>query len=52
MSGYTVDKVQRLGVDTGAVRFLQKPFDMTTLAHELRAALAEVVPTLSDPTGR
>jgi len=45
MSGYTEDEVQRLGVDTGAVRFLQKPFDMTALAHELRDALAEVAAT-------
>ncbi len=46
MSGYTEDEVQRLGVDTGAVRFLQKPFDMRTLAHEVRAALAEVAATV------
>ncbi len=40
MSGYTEDEVVRRGVDEGEVRFLQKPFDMATLAHALQAALA------------
>ncbi len=31
----------RRGIAAGAVRFLQKPFDMATLARELRAALDE-----------
>jgi len=39
MSGYTEDETVRQSVATGAVRFLQKPFDMDTLARELRAAL-------------
>ncbi len=39
MSGYAEDDAIRLGSRTGAVRFLQKPFDMETLARELRAAL-------------
>jgi two-component system, cell cycle sensor histidine kinase and response regulator CckA len=46
MSGYTEDEVQRLGVDTREVRFLQKPFDMISLACELRAALADAEPAL------
>ncbi len=39
MSGYTEDETVRRGVRTGAVRFLQKPFDMVTLAREVRDAL-------------
>ncbi len=41
MSGYTQDDVVREQVARGAVRFLQKPFDMPTLARELQAALEE-----------
>ena len=40
MSGYTDDDAATLDTRPGAVRFLQKPFDMDTLARELRAALA------------
>jgi two-component system cell cycle sensor histidine kinase/response regulator CckA len=39
MSGYAEDEAVRRGVREGALRFLQKPFDMVTLARELRAAL-------------
>jgi len=39
MSGYTEDEAVRSGVETPVVRFLQKPFDMRTLAREVRAAL-------------
>jgi len=39
MSGYTEDEAVRRGVNEGEVRFLQKPFDMLTLARALRAAL-------------
>jgi PAS domain S-box-containing protein len=39
MSGYTEDEAVRQGVQAGVVRFLQKPFDVETLARELRAAL-------------
>ena len=39
MSGYTQDEAVRLGVFAGVVRFLQKPFDLATLAHEVHAAL-------------
>jgi two-component system cell cycle sensor histidine kinase/response regulator CckA len=39
MSGYTEDEAIRRGVGAGVVRFLQKPFDMKTLAREVRAAL-------------
>jgi CheY-like chemotaxis protein/two-component sensor histidine kinase len=39
MSGYTEDEAVRRGVGSGLVRFLQKPFDMKTLAREVRAAL-------------
>ncbi len=41
MSGHTEDEAVRRGVREGALRFLQKPFDMTTLARELRAAFDE-----------
>ncbi len=41
MSGFAKDEAVRRGVATGAVRFLQKPFDMATLAREVRAALAD-----------
>ncbi|MFI5143091.1 MAG: PAS domain S-box protein, partial [Thermoanaerobaculales bacterium] len=39
MSGYTEDEAMRHGINAGTVRFLQKPFDMTTIAREIRAAL-------------
>jgi len=39
MSGYTPDEAVRRGVSEGSVRFLQKPFDMDTVARELRAVL-------------
>jgi len=41
MAGYTEDEAVRRGVDTGKVRFLQKPFDMAALAREMRVALDE-----------
>lgn len=41
VSGYTSDSVIRLGVPSGLVRFLQKPFDSVALAVELRLALEE-----------
>ncbi len=41
MSGYTEDEVVRRGIAKGSVRFLQKPFDMATLAREIRAAMDE-----------
>ncbi len=39
MSGYNEDEVTRREVGSGQLRFLQKPFDMKTLAAELRSAL-------------
>ncbi len=39
MSGYAQDDDVRRTVSRGELRFLQKPFDMATLARELRAAL-------------
>ena len=39
MSGYAEDAAIRLASPTSPVRFLQKPFDMDTLARELCAAL-------------
>ncbi|MDD5564141.1 MAG: PAS domain S-box protein [Thermoanaerobaculaceae bacterium] len=42
MSGYAADALSRGELASGSVRFLQKPFDMTTLARELRAALTEL----------
>lgn len=39
MSGYAADETLRRGVTAGHLRFLQKPFDMATLAREIRAAL-------------
>lgn len=41
MSGYAADERVRQTLSDGAGRFLGKPFDMATLARELRAALAE-----------
>jgi two-component system cell cycle sensor histidine kinase/response regulator CckA len=41
MSGYTEDEAVRRGVGAGTLRFLQKPFDMRTLAREIRETLAE-----------
>ena len=41
MSGYTEDAAVRYGVVTGSVRFLQKPFDLATVAREIREALDE-----------
>ncbi len=41
MSGHTQDEAVRRGVGQGTIRFLQKPFDMDTLAREIRAALDE-----------
>jgi PAS domain S-box-containing protein len=39
MSGYAEDEAVRRDVSAGRVRFLQKPFDMVSLARELRAAI-------------
>ncbi len=41
MSGYTEDAVVKGRIAAELVRFLQKPFDMARLAHEVRAALDE-----------
>jgi PAS domain S-box-containing protein len=39
MSGYAEEEALRQGARLGSLRYLQKPFDMSTLARELRAAL-------------
>jgi two-component system, cell cycle sensor histidine kinase and response regulator CckA len=41
MSGYTEDEAVRRWASRDGVRFLQKPFGMDVLAHEVRAALDE-----------
>lgn len=41
MSGHTEDEAVRRGVDKGNGHFLQKPFDVTALAREVRAAFDE-----------
>jgi len=41
MSGYAADERVRETLSGGTGRFLEKPFDMATLARELRAALGE-----------
>jgi PAS domain S-box-containing protein len=41
MSGYAQDEAVRRGALAGRVHFLQKPFDMASLAREIRAALEE-----------
>jgi PAS domain-containing protein len=41
MSGYTEDEAVRRGAVSGHVHFLQKPFDMASLAREIRTALEE-----------
>jgi PAS domain S-box-containing protein len=50
MSGYAEDEAIRRGVGGGWVRFLQKPFDLRTLAEEIAAALHEEQPTSIPPT--
>jgi PAS domain S-box-containing protein len=40
MSGYAEDERTRRAIADRTVRYLQKPFDMTTLAREIRASLA------------
>jgi signal transduction histidine kinase len=40
MSGYAEDESLQRGISEGKVRFLSKPFNMVTLARELRVALA------------
>ena len=39
MSGYTDDEEMRERIGRGAVCFLQKPFDIATLAQEVRRLL-------------
>ena len=41
MSGYTEDDLVRETVSAGQVRFLQKPFDIDSLARELEAVMNE-----------
>ena len=41
MSGYAQEEAVRLSVTSGKVRFLQKPFDINTLARGLSESLAE-----------
>ena len=41
MSGYTEDEEIRRRAAHGALRFLPKPVDLETLAHEVHAALGE-----------
>ncbi|MFI5167616.1 MAG: response regulator [Thermoanaerobaculales bacterium] len=41
MSGYTEDEAIRQGGRAGYATFLQKPFDMATLAREVRTVLAK-----------
>ena len=41
MSGYLPDETIRHEVDSGRIRFLQKPFGVAALAAEVRAALAD-----------
>jgi two-component system, cell cycle sensor histidine kinase and response regulator CckA len=41
MSGYAEDEAMRSSVSSGAVRFLQKPFDFQTLSRAVRDALGE-----------
>jgi CheY-like chemotaxis protein len=52
MSGYAEDESIRRAIGERSIRFLQKPFDMNALAHELRAALdGTAAPPLDDRTG-
>jgi PAS domain S-box-containing protein len=45
MSGYTEDEAIRERIGRGTVRFLQKPFDVTTLAREISEALRRPKPS-------
>ena len=44
MSGYTEDEAVRDRISAGVIRFLQKPFDMGTLAEEVRFVLGRPRP--------
>ncbi|NCO69202.1 MAG: response regulator, partial [Acidobacteria bacterium] len=44
MSGYAEDEALRQRLGTAEMRFLQKPFDLVTVARELAAALAAAPP--------
>ncbi|MBT9587023.1 PAS domain S-box protein [bacterium] len=39
MSGYTADAVVRLGIDQGAIHFIQKPFSLVDLKRKVRSLL-------------
>ena len=52
MSGYTEDEAVRRGAGEGTVRFLQKPFGMATLVHEIHAALIAEVDPARRPAAR
>ncbi|MBI5360184.1 MAG: PAS domain S-box protein [Planctomycetes bacterium] len=39
MSGYTDDRIEQSGFDTGKINFLQKPFTPSDLAHKVRDVL-------------
>jgi len=49
MSGYAEEDALRRGSRLGSLRYLQKPFDMGTLARELRAALDGEAPGPAGP---
>jgi len=49
MSGYAEDEALRHGARVGSLRYLQKPFDISTLARELRAALDGLSPAPVGP---
>ncbi|MBP1619553.1 MAG: multi-sensor hybrid histidine kinase [Acidobacteria bacterium] len=49
MSGYAEEDALRRGSQLGTLRYLQKPFDMNTLARELRAALDGEAPGPAEP---
>ncbi len=49
MSGYSEDDRMRRGVASGALRFLQKPFDVHTLARAIDAALEAGVGQVEAP---
>ena len=48
MSGYTDEDLVRQGVQVGDLRFLQKPFDMATLARVVRETLNDTPPRAAE----
>jgi PAS domain S-box-containing protein len=51
ISGYTDDNIFRSGVLEGGMAFLQKPFNLKTLAQKVREVLDGPSPAMASPSG-